>query len=42
MTDHRINLTMYNLPAVMDGEIDEIINKLIVEENTERLKASDI
>lgn len=40
MTDHRINLTMYNLPAVMDGDIQEIIDKLIMEENAERLKES--
>ena len=25
VTDHRINFTLYNLQAVMDGEIDEII-----------------
>lgn len=41
VTDHRINLTLYNLSAVMDGEIQEIIDKLIVEENAERLKASE-
>jgi len=40
MTDHRINLTMYNLSAVMDGDIQEIIDKLIMEENAERLKES--
>ena len=28
VTDHRINLTLYNLAAVMDGELDEIIEKL--------------
>lgn len=42
VTDHRINLTLYNLPAVLDGDLQEIIDKLIVEENAERLKASDI
>jgi peptide chain release factor 1 len=40
VTDHRINLTLYNLPAVMDGEIDELIEKLQIAENAERLKAS--
>lgn len=40
MTDHRINLTMYNLSAVMDGEIQEIIDKLQFAENAERLKAA--
>ena len=40
VTDHRINLTLYNLAAVMDGELDEIIEKLQIEENTEKLKES--
>ena len=39
-TDHRINLTLYNLAAVMDGELGEIIEKLQIEENTEKLKES--
>lgn len=42
MTDHRINLTMYNLSAVMDGEIQPIIDQLIIAENTERLKESEM
>ncbi|MCC8173751.1 MAG: peptide chain release factor 1 [Odoribacter sp.] len=42
VTDHRINFTLYNLTAVMDGEIDEIIEKLQIEENTERLKESGL
>lgn len=41
VTDHRINLTLYNLSAIMDGEIIEIIDKLQMEENAERLKASE-
>jgi len=41
VTDHRINLTLYNLPAIMDGDIQDIIDKLIVEENAERLRASE-
>ena len=40
VTEHRINLTLYNLAAVMDGEIGEIIEKLQIEENTEKLKES--
>jgi peptide chain release factor 1 len=40
VTDHRINLTLYNLAAIMDGELDAVIEKLQIEENTERLKAS--
>jgi peptide chain release factor 1 len=42
VTDHRINLTLYNLPAIMDGDIQDIIDKLIVEENAERLRASEV
>jgi len=38
VTDHRINLTMYNLAAIIDGDIDEIIEKLQMAENAERLK----
>ena len=40
VTDHRINLTLYNLAAVLDRELDEIIEKLQIEENTEKLKES--
>lgn len=40
MTDHRINLTMYNLGSVMNGDLGEIIEKLQVAENAERLKES--
>jgi len=40
ITDHRINYTIYNLPAVVDGDIQELIDKLQVEENAERLKDS--
>lgn len=42
MTDHRINLTMYNLESVMDGNIEEILDKLQMAENAERLKESSI
>ncbi len=41
VTDHRINLTLYNLPAIMDGNIQEIIDKLQMAENAERLKESE-
>ncbi len=40
VTDHRINLSSYNLPAVMDGEIDEFIDELSIRAETERLAAS--
>jgi len=42
VTDHRINLTMYNLQAIINGDIDEIIEKLQLEENAERLKEAEI
>lgn len=42
VTDHRINLTLYNLQAIINGDIDEIIEKLMVEENSERLKEAEI
>jgi peptide chain release factor 1 len=38
VTDHRISLTLYNLSAIMDGEIEEIIDALQVAENAEKLK----
>lgn len=38
VTDHRIGLTVYNLPAVMDGGIGEFIEQLRIAENAERLK----
>ena len=42
MTDHRINLTMYNLTAVINGDIQDIIDKLQMAENAERLKESEV
>jgi peptide chain release factor 1 len=42
VTDHRINLTLYNLQAIVNGDIDEIIDKLQVEENAEKLKEAEI
>ena len=38
ITDHRINLTSYNLTAYMDGNIQEMIEALQIAENAERLK----
>jgi peptide chain release factor 1 len=42
VTDHRINLTMYNLPSILDGNIHDIISQLQMAENAERLKATAI
>lgn len=40
VTDHRINLTLYNLQDVLNGNINEIIEKLQLAENAEKLKES--
>lgn len=40
VTDHRINLTLYNLQAIINGDLKEIIEKLQMAENAERLKES--
>ena len=37
VTDHRINLTLYNLQEVLNGELDEIINALIQAELKEKI-----
>ncbi len=42
ITDHRINYTIYNLSAFMDGDIQDCIDHLIVAENAEKLKASEL
>lgn len=42
VTDHRINLTLYNLSAIMDGDIQNIIDQLTIAENAERLKENEL
>lgn len=42
VTDHRINHTEYNLSAIMDGDIQEFIDKLQMAENSERLRESNL
>lgn len=42
MTDHRINLTTHNLPAIMNGEIQPVIDQLIIAENAERIKETEL
>ena len=39
VTDHRIHLTLYNLPSIVNGDIQELIDQLQLAENAERLKA---
>ena len=41
VTDHRIGKTIYNLPAVMDGDLDSFIEELASTEQTERLESID-
>ncbi|SDK73843.1 peptide chain release factor 1 [Catalinimonas alkaloidigena] len=38
VTDHRIGHTVYNLPAVMDGDIGDFIEQLRLADNAEKLK----
>ena len=40
VTDHRIGLTLYKIDAIMDGNIDEIIDALATADQAEKLKAA--
>ena len=42
VTDHRINLSSYNLPLVMDGDIDQFIDDLATRDEAERLAAAGV
>jgi peptide chain release factor 1 len=42
ITDHRINFTMYNLAAYMNGDLQTVLDQLIVAENAERMKDSEL
>ena len=42
ITDHRINYTIYTLSAFMNGDIQDCIDQLMVAENAERLKESEL
>ena len=41
VSDHRINLTLYKIDSIMNGEIDEIIDQLITHFQSEKLKNSE-
>jgi len=41
VTDHRVNLTLYQIDAVMDGALDEIIDALVTAEQAELLRRSE-
>ena len=40
VTDHRIGLTLYKLEAILNGDLDEVIDALIMADRAEKLKAS--
>jgi peptide chain release factor 1 len=42
VTDHRINLSSYNIAAVMDGDIDQFIEELATQDEAERLAAAGL
>ncbi|MGJ8535954.1 MAG: peptide chain release factor 1 [Parasphingopyxis sp.] len=41
VTDHRINLTLHQLPQILEGQLDELIGALIAEDEAERLAHID-
>ena len=41
ITDHRINLTLYNLNEVLNGDLDQIIERLQMAENAEKMKGEN-
>jgi peptide chain release factor 1 len=40
VTDHRIGLTLYKIDQIMNGDLDELIDALIMADQAEKLKAS--
>ena len=42
ITDHRINYTSYNLSGFMNGDIEDVINQLIITENAEKMKEANL
>ena len=42
ITDHRINYTNYNLSGFMNGDIEDVINQLIITENAEKMKEANL
>lgn len=41
VTDHRVNISSFNLPAVVDGELDQFIDELSIQEESERLSMGE-
>ncbi len=42
LTDHRIGLTLHNLPRILDGDLDPVIDPLILQDQTELLRQSGV
>ncbi|MCX7912183.1 MAG: peptide chain release factor 1 [Dehalococcoidales bacterium] len=42
VTDHRINFTLHNLPGFLDGDLDEMIDRLIASEQAKQLEAQAV
>ncbi|MBK8877960.1 MAG: peptide chain release factor 1 [Haliscomenobacter sp.] len=42
LTDHRINLTLYSLDRIIEGDLDEILETLRIAENAERMKGEEV
>ena len=42
VTDHRINHTIHNLTGFMNGDIEDMINQLIITENAEKMKEANL
>ena len=38
VTDHRIGLTLYKIDAILDGDLDELIDALVTADQAERLQ----
>ena len=41
VSDHRIGLTLYKLDAILDGDLDELIDALLTFEQTEKLQQQE-
>jgi peptide chain release factor 1 len=42
LTDHRISLTLHNLPKILDGELEDLINALATDERSRLLEDSSV